>query len=72
MLEAYRQDAASEERLVQDIRPVLALTGAARKRTIQEISQVVNRHTLKSAEDRDFRQTEEISRHDFRQRLRQM
>jgi len=73
VLEAYRQDAASEEQLVQEILTVLAVTGAARKRTIQEISQVVNRHTLKSAEDREFRQgADELSRYDFHQPLRQM
>ena len=73
VLEAYRQDAASEEQLIQEILTVLAVTGAARKRTIHEISQVVNRHTLKSAEDREFRQgAEELSRYDFHQPLRQM
>jgi hypothetical protein len=73
VLEAYRQDAALEEQLIQEILTVLAVTGAARKRTIQEISQVVNRHTMKVAEDRDFRQSaEEIARYDFHQPLRQM
>jgi hypothetical protein len=73
VLEAYRQDAASEEQLIQEILTVLAVTGAARKRTVQELSQVVNRHTLKTAEDREFRQgVDEISRYDFQQPLRQM
>jgi hypothetical protein len=73
VLEAYRQDAALEEQLIQEILTVLAVTGAARKRTIQEISQVVNRHTIKAAEDRDFRQNaEEMARYDFHQPLRQM
>jgi hypothetical protein len=68
VLEAYRQDAALEEQLIQEILTVLAVTGAARKRTIQEVSQVVNRHTIKAAEDRDFRQSaEEIARYDFHQ-----
>lgn len=73
VLEAYRQDAAMEEQLIQEILTVLAVTGAARKRTIQELSQVISRHTMKAAEDRDFRQgAEEISRFDFHQPLRQM
>jgi hypothetical protein len=73
VLEAYRQDAASEEQLIQEILTVLAVTGAARKRTVQELSQVINRHTLKTAEDREFRQgVEEISRYDFQQPMRQM
>ena len=73
VLEAYRQEAALEEQLVQDILTVLAVTGAARKRTVQEISQVVSRHTVKVAEDRDFRQgADEIARYDFHQPLRQM
>jgi hypothetical protein len=73
VLEAYRQDAAVEEQLIQEILTVLAVTGAARKRTIQELSQVINRHTMKAAEDRDYRQgTEELARYDFHQPLRQM
>lgn len=73
VLESYRQDAASEEQLIQEILTVLAVTGATRKRTIQELSQVINRHTIKAAEDRDFRQgAEEIARYDFHQPLRQM
>ncbi|MFA5956420.1 hypothetical protein [Hyphomicrobium sp.] len=73
VLEAYRQDAAIEEQLIQEILTVLAVTGAARKRTIQELSQVVNRHTMKAAEDRDYRQgTDDLARFDFHQPLRQM
>jgi hypothetical protein len=73
VLEAYRQDAALEDQLIQDILTVLAVTGAARKRTVQEISQVVNRHTVKLAEERDFRQSaDEIARYDFQQPIRQM
>jgi len=73
VLEAYRQDAAVEEQLIQEILTVLAVTGAARKRTIQELSQVVSRHTIKAAEEREFRQsTDELARYDFHQPLRQM
>ena len=73
VLEAYRQDAALEEQLIQEILTVLAVTGAARKRTIQELSQVVNRHTMKAAEERDYRQgAEDVARFDFHQPLRQM
>lgn len=73
VLETYRQDAALEEQLIQDILTVLAVTGAARKRTIQELSQVVSRHTMKAAEERDYRQSaEELARFDFHQPLRQM
>jgi hypothetical protein len=73
VLDAYRQDAALEEQLIQDILTVLAVTGAARKRTIQEISQVVSRHTMKAAEERDYRQSaEELARFDFHHPLRQM
>jgi hypothetical protein len=73
VLESYRQDAALEEQLIQDILTVLAVTGAARKRTIQELSQVISRHTMKAAEERDYRQSaEELARFDFHQPLRQM
>ncbi len=73
VLEAYRQDATLEEQLIQEILTVLAVTGAARKRTIQELSQVVSRHAMKVAEDRDFRQgADELARFDFHQPLRQM
>lgn len=73
VLEAYRQDAALEEQLIQDILTVLAVTGAARKRTVQELSQVVSRHTMKAAEEREYRQgAEELARYDFHQPLRQM
>jgi hypothetical protein len=73
VLEAYRHDAALEDQLIQEILTVLAVTGAARKRTVQEISQVINRHTMKVADERDFRQgAEEIARYDFHQPLRQM
>jgi hypothetical protein len=73
VLEAYRQDAALEEQLIQEILTVLAVTGAARKRTIQELSQVVSRHAMKAAEERDYRQSsEELARFDFHQPLRQM
>jgi hypothetical protein len=73
VLEAYRQDAPLEEQLIQDILTVLAVTGAARKRTMQELSQVVSRHTMKAAEERDYRQSaEELARFDFHQPLRQM
>ncbi len=73
VLEAYRQDAALEEQLIQEILMVLAVTGSARKRTIHEISQVISRYTTKVAEDRDFRSTaEEIAHYDFHQPLRQM
>ncbi len=73
VLETYRQDAALEEQLIQEILTVLAVTGAARKRTIQELSQVVSRYAMKAAEDRDYRQgTDELARFDFHQPLRQM
>jgi hypothetical protein len=73
VLEAYRQEASLEEQLIQDILTVLAVTGAARKRTVQELSQVISRHTMKAAEERDYRQcSEELARYDFHQPLRQM
>jgi hypothetical protein len=73
VLEAYRQDAALEEQLIQEVLTVLAVTGAARKRTVQELSQVIGRHTVKAAEERDYRQgAEELARYDFHQPLRQM
>jgi hypothetical protein len=73
VLEAYRQDSALEEQLIQEVLTVIAVTGAARKRTIQELSQVISRHTMKAAEERDYRQgSEELARFDFHQPLRQM
>lgn len=71
VLEAYRHDITSEEELISDILAVLAVTGTARKRTIQELSQVLARHTMRM-DERDFRRpAEELGRYELQETFKQ-
>lgn len=73
VLQAYREETATEEQLIREILMIMAIGGVARRRMVAEMVQTVNRYAPATASDSSdaaddelhLRGFEDIARFDF-------